>query len=300
MRKAGKKCFRERHASGLREGIGVGCAFWVIYIYNMKTNLAKTATCALLATVLINSSQAVTLGLGDIAFSGYQATAPDKVAFVLLKNVDSGTVVTFTDNAWSSTGALLATEGNSVLTFGGSFTAGTQFDYLATRTAGSRWQVGSSATNLSDTTGTNFALNASGDNVFAYNGTTAPTTGSSSLWITAFASNAFLTTGSQSASLTYLPSAFTLGTNAISLGLANAAANENGAYTSTSISGTAAQISTALNTSSSWTTFTTAGAQAIPTSATFTLTAIPEPSTFAAILGVVALLGVATRRRRSV
>jgi hypothetical protein len=41
---------------------------------------------------------ATTLGLGDIAFTGYQSTAPDKISIVLLKDVTAGTVITLTDN----------------------------------------------------------------------------------------------------------------------------------------------------------------------------------------------------------
>src|SRR4051794_2002298 len=60
---------------------------------------------------------ATVLSLGDIAFTGYQATTADKVSFVLLKDVTSGTVITITDNAWTGS-ALNTNEGNSILTFG--------------------------------------------------------------------------------------------------------------------------------------------------------------------------------------
>ncbi len=117
------------------------------------------------------------------------------------------------------------------ITFGANFTAGTQFNFDATRAAGTRWAVGSTTTGLSDSTSSNFALNASGENLFAYNGTTAPVDGASVSWVAAFASNPFLTTGSSSASLTYLPSAFTGCDTAFSLGLASGSANQNGAMT---------------------------------------------------------------------
>lgn len=251
------------------------------------------------AVALAGSAHAqTTLALGDIVFTGYEATAPDKISFVLTTNIASGTVLTISDNAWSGT-ALGTTEGNSIITFGGAFSAGTQFNYDATRTAGSKWTVGSSSTNISETTSSNFALNASGDNIFAYTGSTAPTTGSSSLWVAAFASNAFLTTGSSTSSLTYLPSAFTAGTNAFSLGLTNGAGNENGAYTGSSVTGTPAQIASTVYNLSNWSTFTTASGQAIPPSATFTVTtAVPEPSTYAAMVGAFAL-ACATWTRRS-
>jgi endonuclease/exonuclease/phosphatase family metal-dependent hydrolase len=212
-----------------------------------------------------------TLGLGDIAFTGYQASSPDKVSFVLLKDVTSGTILTVTDNAWSGT-ALGTSEGNSVLTFGAGFSAGTQFNYDASRGTGTRWAVGATTTGLSDATGSNFALNASGDNLFAYNGNTAPSSGTDSRWIAALASNPFLASGSSSSSLTYLPAAFTQGDTALSLGLANGASNQNGALTKpATISGTAAAIRSTVYTVGNWTTFTSAGGQAIPPAVAFSV-----------------------------
>ncbi len=220
------------------------------------------------------------LVLGDVAFTGYQATAPDKVSFVLLSDISGTTTLTVTDNAWTGS-ALNTTEGNSVLTINGNFPAGTQFNYDATRTAGSKWAVGVTTTGISDVTGSNFALNASGDNLFAYNGSTAPTTGGSAAWVSAMASNNFLTTGSSTASLTFLPSAFTLGDTAFSLGIANGTANENGALTGPStISGSAATVRSTVYTVGNWTTFTTANAQAIPPNITFSIGAANLPPTF--------------------
>jgi hypothetical protein len=256
---------------------------------NFRSNLGS-----MIESLELRAMFAVDLGIGDIAFTGYQSTAPDKVSFVLLKNVDSGTVLTITDNAWTGT-ALQTTEGNSVLTFGGTFNAGTQFNYDATRTAGLRWAVGSTTTSLSDTTGTNFALNASGDNLFAYNGTTAPTTGNDAKWVSAVATNSFLTTGSASASLTYLPSAFTLGTTALSLGLANAASNQNGALTTPpTISGNVSSIQSTVYTIGNWTTFTTVGGQAIPSATTFSFSGNGNPTMSANTGTIVANGGTVT------
>jgi VCBS repeat-containing protein len=226
------------------------------------------------------------LAIGDIAFTGYQATAPDKVSFVLLADISGTTTVTVTDNAWTGA-ALAASEGNSVVTLTGNFTAGTQFNYDATRTAGLKWAVGTTTTGITDVTGANFSLNASGDNLVAYNGSSAPTTGNSALWIAGFASNAFLTTGTQTASLTYLPSALTAGDTALSLGIANATANENGALTGpSSISGTPAAIRAVVNTLANWTTFTAAGAQAIPPNISFTIGAANTSPTISTNTGL--------------
>ncbi len=212
------------------------------------------------------------LGLGDMAFTGYQSVTPDKISFVLLKTVDAGTVLSISDNAWSGS-ALTTNEGSSIITFNGDFTAGTQLNFDATRTAGSRWAVGTTTTNLTDVTSSNFALAAAGDNLFAYNGSVAPADGTSSLWVAAFATNPFLTSGSTSTSLTFLPSVFASTNSQLSLGIANGTANENGVYSGGNAGGTADQIRTIVNSVANWTTFTAAGAQAIPPSATFTVQA---------------------------
>ena len=222
--------------------------------------------------VLEQRALMATLSLGDIAFTGYQASSTDEISFALLKSVDSGTILTVTDNAWTGS-ALSTSEGNSVLTFGGSFSAGTQFNYDASRASGLKWAVGSSTTNLSDVTSGSFALNASGDNLFAYNGTTPPTSGSGVEWVSALASNAFLTSGSTTASLTYLPSLFTATNSQFSLGLANGASNQNGVYSGNNVTGTADQIRTAVYNVGNWTTYTAAGAQTIPPAKTFTIQA---------------------------
>ena len=76
-----------------------------------------------------------TLAMGDIAFTGCQTSTTDKIAFVLLKNVDIGTVLTISDNAWTGS-SLTTSEGTSVLAFGGTFAAGTQINYDASRASG--------------------------------------------------------------------------------------------------------------------------------------------------------------------
>src|SRR5262249_7537187 len=143
-----------------------------------------------------------------------------------------------------------------------------------------KWAVGTTTTGLSDTTGANFALNASGDNLFAYDGTTAPTTGGDAAWVSAMASNAFLTSGTPTSSLTFLPSAFTPGDTAFTRNIATGAANETGAETApASVSGTPAQVRATVYTLGNWTTFTTAGAQAIPPNITYTVTGSQASST---------------------
>ena len=62
-----------------------------------------------------------------------------------------------------------------------------------------------------------------------------------------------------STSLTYLLSAFTVGTNAFTLGIANSASNENSVETLASVTGTPNSIRTTVYTSTNWSKYTTAG-----------------------------------------
>jgi len=45
-----------------------------------------------------------TLGLGEIAFTGYQSDPPNKISFILLKPIEAGTKISFTDSGWLAAG----------------------------------------------------------------------------------------------------------------------------------------------------------------------------------------------------
>jgi hypothetical protein len=75
------------------------------------------------------------------------------------------------------------------------------------------------------------------------------------------------------------------------------ASTTRGEYTGSRTSGaTIADYRTLVNDPSNWTTATGAGNLVLNTTA-FTVSAIPEPSTYASIFGVLALAGAALRRR---
>jgi hypothetical protein len=180
---------------------------------------------------------ATTLVAGDIAFTGLDPAAADKLSFVLLTSVVAGTTVTLTDNSWSGT-ALSTNEGSTTLTFTNPFAAGTLFDYdgSTARPAGSKWQWGTntgtgSAVGISDVN-SNFSFAAGGDNVFAYQGT-APSTGSSSGWIAGFSSLTWITSGAPTTGTSYLPSALIEGNTAFSPNLAASQLNDLGTVTDT-------------------------------------------------------------------
>jgi hypothetical protein len=160
------------------------------------------------------------LGVGDIAFTAVRPANPDAFSFVLLRDVIAGTAITFTDNAWSGS-ALATNEGSRTITLTRAFTAGTVFDFEDARPEGAWRSGGNDFTGITETVAGGFALNNSGDNLFAYQGD-VPASGTATNWIAAYSSLAFLTTGSVTTSSSYLPAAFALGSTAFSPGLTGA------------------------------------------------------------------------------
>ena len=244
------------------------------------------------------------LGAGAIAFTGMQGTGTDKVSFVLLQDVIAGTTITISDAAWTGT-ALLVNEGTSTITFTQAFTAGTIFDYDATRGTGVKWQHGANtqnggqSTGLSDVTTASFTLNSTGENLFAYQGA-VPTSGVASGWIAAFSTNAFLTEGAPGTDKTWLPDALSVaGGTAFSLNWPgagpngelgqNAALNDLGTVTD-SASGIRSTVYTVAN----WTTdFVSA---AVPSGTVFVVgsAATPTIGTEGTLSGVTTVYGTAS------
>ena len=81
---------------------------------------------SLVAILAGHSSQAATtLATGDVQILGYRADDPDTLLFVLWKNIDATTVLSFTDNNYSTTTGWATGEGVLNWMSGTSFSAGT-------------------------------------------------------------------------------------------------------------------------------------------------------------------------------
>ena len=108
------------------------------------------------------------LAIGDIAFVQFNASTTDQFSFVAVKLVAAGEVINFTDNGWKSTGGFRTGEG--VLTYtvpDGGLQPGTVIKWV---------NGGPNPSGFSSNNPTNFAFNASGDSLIAYQGElTAPT-----------------------------------------------------------------------------------------------------------------------------
>lgn len=202
-----------------------------------------------------------TLSPGDIAFVGFKSNNPDSFSFVTFVPITTGTVIYFTDNAWSGT-ALTSNEGHVSWTATTDRAAGSVF--LLTAASGAATEA-----NWASVTGGNsgnFSLNASGDNLFAYQAATAPA--SAPTFLAGLASRSFLNSGTTSASATYLPAGLTLGATAIDL-TGTTTATSDGYYNGTLTAGTPAQLRAAIDNRANW--FTSTSTTAIGGPSSFTV-----------------------------
>ena len=115
---------------------------------------------------------ATTLSAGDIAIVGFNSDDPDEFAFVCLKDIDAGTVIIFTDCGWSS-GSLSGfttsnADGGLTWTAPASYSAGEVVYFSGTGSGG--W------TTYDMGTGGSFALATTGDEILAFQGTSASPT----------------------------------------------------------------------------------------------------------------------------
>lgn len=191
-----------------------------------NTVLIITLLIALGAVGLL--SAATTLNVGDISIASVNSDSPDGFTFVLLKDVDSSTVIKFTDNSFKGSGSATAannirgTENVVVWTSDSALSAGTVISIV--NPSGNTTTVTGGGT----ATGALSGISASGDQVFAYQGTGAGSniTGSSVtetfsgsiLYGANFANSGWLTSGADSAPSSYLPSQLSVADASIALG----------------------------------------------------------------------------------
>jgi len=204
---------------------------------------AGVAIFAGLTSFLSSSINAQTvLAQGDIAFVQYDADNPDKFTFVNLVDLAAGTVINFTDCGFASATTGTTTEGFLTFTVpvGTTYLKGTTFTWTnGMVVTGTPW---------SSAAPTNFAFNSSGDQLFAFQGSTSNWATQSGITLIAglIQRTTWLTTGAAAAATSYQPSA-------LSSAYITSLATENGYFangtaTSTSVvvSNTKAQLQSLL------------------------------------------------------
>ena len=137
----------------------------------------------------IAKAQPTTLTAGDIAFTGFNCDRlEDDFSFVLLRNINSGTQIRFTDYGWrvntSSFNSGTASESELVFTAGINISAGAEITILGSASPTATISGGGSAGTVSFTTGslagttalTFLSLSTGGDQILAYQGSFASPT----------------------------------------------------------------------------------------------------------------------------
>ena len=115
--------------------------------------------------VTIAFMQETTLSIGDIAFISYSADEDD-FAFVILKDINAGTTIKFTDQGWQAAGGFAGNEGTITVEFCRPYSCGDEFNIFdATQEI-----KDASGQIAGDLTGTQLDLSTSGDQIFAYQG----------------------------------------------------------------------------------------------------------------------------------
>ena len=186
--------------------------YFKVYSYtNSVADIDYKTDPVITTTTLTTTEGTSVLQPGEIAFIGYGTDDPDKFAFVLLTDVAENTEITFTDNGWL--GSVLRTGENTGIWTApvGGLSKGTVISIQGTTVTGG----GTMSNALS-------GLSTSGDQILAYQGTSA-----SPDFIAGISSTGWVNTGSINANSSYLPIELSLFSSALGF----SSEMDNGYYT---------------------------------------------------------------------
>ena len=197
---------------------------------------------------MVGSINVVTLSPGAIAFTGITADAPDTYQFVAMNAIPGGSVIKFTDISWGPSNWY-----NAGLTTGEQDTVVYTAPALGLApgsvvTLADDGNGGTLVTGGGTAVGVLGGISASGDHVFAFQGSkNAPA------FIAAVGNSPFISSGSVLSTSSYLPTGLTLGVNAMSIASAHI---DNGFYQCDSAvtTGTEADIRAAIYDPTNWNT----------------------------------------------
>ena len=205
---------------------------------------------ALLLSFTVAKTQ-TTLSAGDVAIIAVNPSGTDAFSFVLLKSIATNTVINFTDNGFASSTTGRTGEGFLTYTAPSAQTAGTVISWTnGQNITGTGW----SSNNPS-----NFALNASGEQLFAFQGNTSNWANQTSITLLFGVdygnSGGFITTGTASSSNSYQPSGLTSGTTLLTMASGNGNAyfaNGTSSQTFVSITNTVSNLLTFFADNTKW------------------------------------------------
>ena len=129
---------------------------------------------------------AYALTAGDIAIISVHTDVSKYVAFVALEDIPANSTISFTDNGWNATTQTWRSGEGTIQWSNAAVTSKGSVIVLSVNTSPYSASVGSVTTN------TSFNLSASGDQVLAYEGTTAPNTNNHATWLFAYSTRNFV------------------------------------------------------------------------------------------------------------
>jgi hypothetical protein len=212
---------------------------------NVVEDLSNNALTSVSSSIFTTEVPQTTFVAGDIVFVAYRTNASatsDEVAFLTFVNILPGTKINFTDAKYTDN-AQAQCAGGFVWTAPAS---GIAAGSVVTISVDSPFN-----TSAGTVTGSSFGLSSGGEQVIMYTGTAANPS-----YITAFSSNAWLTTTTTTCngSFSKLPATLTDGQTSINLSTApgNVSGNTVNAYYAGTQTGTATELRTAILNPANW------------------------------------------------
>ncbi len=252
----------------------------------LKLNLKMTA----LALATAAAGHAHALGAGDLSFTTFNADE-DGWAMVALGVIGANTSVFFTDNEWGGS-SFNTGESHHIWNTGGSdIAAGTVIRFSAIDNAANLAASTGSLARQAVTGSSNYGMSASEETVYAYLGAsaTAPTT-----FLAAITSGTF---GSASAG-SLANTGLSIGNGAIQLSSGTDFAEYAGTRSGQVVF---ADYKPLVATVANWNDLGGGSFGAVvPNTSAFSVSAVPEPETYALLLVGLGLIGTIARRRRAV
>lgn len=218
----------------------------------------KSRIFLLMACLLSFSAWAQTsLSPGDLAFTGFRADGIEDWSFILFTDIIAGTVIRFTDRGWTSSNAFFTAEGTKEITFASDVSCGTEV-YVNTSTNTATTSAGTVGT-MANVPGGSLALAASGDQLFAYQGSDASPTFIAGVNFDGTEGTPWQSTATNS-NTSALPSGLTNGVNAVGLG-----ETDNAYFNCTgTVAGTISVVSGSIHTAANWTVSNSRGGINVP------------------------------------
>ncbi|MDE1546596.1 PEP-CTERM sorting domain-containing protein [Dechloromonas agitata] len=250
--------------------------------------IRKTAFALFLAAAGVNAHAA--LSAGDIAFTAFNADE-DGLSFVALASIEANTAIYFSDNEWNGSAFNTGESYNKWSSGSTAIAAGT----IVRLSAYDKTTLSASVGTLTRETvsgSTNWGIANANETIYAYLGSNAatPTT-----FLAAITNGNFPADGSLDGT------GLTEGVDAIRLNANSPAATPDYAEYQGPRTGQAnfGAYLPALTDPSNWMVDTTNGAyaSALPDTTAFTVTAVPEPKSYAMLFAGLGLMGFMARRR---